>query len=198
MQNQTSYDRINTAMIARLNLFYNTRLSDEVVEAMVEDLSRFSTEALKEAFKKIRGKCKKMPSLAEVIEHCEKAQEAIYAKNPKPSVGYKKHVAHLTGTMKAEDHAIDDVIEIFSTDAGKLALELGVGFSCMVEYERTGKKDFEEDWVRRQHKFLLQGIADLEASKDSFVYKPLSGLLNTITERERKLYARFKQDKAAA
>lgn len=81
MLNQSNYDKVNSKMIAPLNVFFSTRLPDEMVDAFVEDLSEYSAETLGKSFKQLRRSCKRMPTLAQVIEVCKEMRSDNYQNN---------------------------------------------------------------------------------------------------------------------
>lgn len=181
MKNQSNYQKVNDEIISKLNTFFALKLNDEVVDAMVEDLGNFSRDTLRKAFVEIRRNCKKMPSLAEILHFCKK--------NPDETANVKKNndARVVFGTARLEDIKPDKAREILGSDVGQYALQLGVGMSLIVEYERSGKQDFSKEFVLHQKNAFQSAIDDLEKNKSLPCYTALANLLNTMQAREKKL-----------
>lgn len=75
MPTQADFTKVNEHVIQPLQRLYGTEINDYAIEAMVEDLCRYSNASLQNAIKHIRRTRKRSPSLADLIEACNYSPE---------------------------------------------------------------------------------------------------------------------------
>lgn len=189
MQNQTDFDRVNTCMIAPLCVLFNQRLADEVVDGFVDELRSYSDDVLRSAFKFLRRTVTRMPPIAKAIEACEEVKSKMPSASPASSKPSDDRF-HCQG--HAEQFHRSSATEILSSPAGRLALEMGVARDLMVEYEKTGRRDFDEAFVKRCKRGLEKATTELvNLPIDSQLGKSLHALFASMQEREKRLFMQF-------
>ena len=186
MQNQNDYDRINKYMIAPLcQLFKFAKIEDEFVAGFVEELSEFSDETLKKAFKQLRRERKSMPSIAHAYEACK--DQVTFKETGQITQHNTFHCVKM-----AEVFHPQKAKEILSSRAGQLALSLGVAHDLLSEYECTGRMDFDESFVRRMaksHQSNCQALVKMPL--DNPFSQCVNSLYEAVMERERRLFTEF-------
>lgn len=198
MPTQADYDKVNSCMIAPICVLFSSKFVDEMIEAFVEDLSGYSSEILKGAFKSLRRECKRIPTLAQVIDYCE-AQKKL-AKTTAIAFSPKKlsTVFHCMGHVEVIQSA--QAKEILESAAGQYALEIGVGRELLVAYEINGGKDFDESDVKKFKRQVDDSLAALREAADrkNPNYEHFLGMFNESQVREKRLYEKYYQRRLAA
>jgi hypothetical protein len=72
MPKQSDYERVNRLVVLPVNATWATKLPDQMVEALVEDLAGYDDEILKAAVIEVRRTCKTTPRIAHLVEACQK------------------------------------------------------------------------------------------------------------------------------
>lgn len=187
MQNETRFEDICAIIIDPIKRHWGGDFEPETISEFVDELGHYPNHLLKSGMKKVIREQKHRPRLATIIEACERDIPLA-----KPQDTGKDTRFHLYD--KAEYAHKSVAKQILASPAGKLAMQLGVGFSLMVEYEKTGRRDYNEAFVRKQ-KTALDECAVLvnEAFKiknpQAEAYR---GLLDAMTWREKNLEAMMK------
>lgn len=190
MLNQNDYDRVNKCMIAPLSVLFNKKLSDrdELVEGFVEELARFSDDVLRKAFKSLRRTEKNFPSIAKAIEVCH-AERPPSTQSAAPTTSSKETI-HCRG--HAERMHPNTARDILASPAGVLALDLGVARDLLNEYECTGRKEFDEDFVRQCKLGVERATEQLAAlPRNTDIGKAMHALFEAMMAREKTLFSRF-------
>lgn len=185
--NQHDTSRIHQNVIKPLEAMYG-KFNDEAAKMIIEDLAVFSDDVLRMAAKKVRQNCKSFPKIAHIIEACNEIMPRT------TRAEYKQAETHHCMGKAEIDHP-NIAAQILSTPAGRLAIELGVASDLMTEYERTGKRGFDESYVKKCRNFLNEAAEEL--AKAQSLQGPhaaaFTSLFNVMREREKKIYEKFKQ-----
>lgn len=183
--NQNDLRRVKEFVVDPLEAIYGP-YTDGMIRVMVEDLAHYADSVLREGVKKVRQSCKAQPRLAHIIEACNEVL-------PPSQQGResKDESFHCRGQCEKERPHIAK--EILSSPAGQLALELGVAHDLLTDYEKTGRKQFDERYVRKCHEAWKQASSDIaRANRETHAaYDRLKGLYDGMCDRERALYANY-------
>lgn len=189
MPNQSDFLRVNTHMITPLCLLYGYKMHDSVVEDFVSDICEFDEETLKAAYAKLRREENTMPRIAKVLKACE-------ACKPPAKVSHtpKRPEGSFTCQVHVEISNPGIARQILHSPVGQLALSLGVARDLLITYECTGRRDFDEIFVRKCKRGLDDAVNSLrETNSTTSIGTVVHAFFETMTERERRLYEKYYQ-----
>lgn len=186
--NQSDTERVTRLVLKPLEAIYG-KFTDDAAKLMVEDLAAYDNETLVESVRDVRRNIKSFPKIAHLIEYCERnkpIKPAQFAQYQDTESFHCRGAAEYTHPIQAR--------EILSTQTGQLALSLGVGRDLLTEYECTGKKDFDEAYVRKCRRGLDDAVLVLEEARKAKnpELPAYEGLFNAMQDREKRLYEKYK------
>ncbi len=184
MPNQNDFDRITRIVVTPLTAFYGSKFPEAMVEAIVEDLASYSDDTLKAAVLDVRRTCKTTPRIATLVEACGKCKPASVQQEP------KRNGFHCAG--KCENERPDIAREILTSPEGRRALELGVSSALLIEYECTGRKEFDERFLMRAKEARTDAAeAVRNLSPENPMYQAFHAMYEAMEAREKELHRRF-------
>lgn len=185
--NQSNTERITRLAIEPLEYAFDRKYQDNMARMLIEDLSHYTDETLRKAVKSLRHSQAYLPKIKHIIDACNDNLPPP----PKQAKEQKDQSFHCR--EHAEKVHPNKVRQILSTPAGKLALQLGVAWDLLVNYEKTGQTDFSENHVRKASQSFKQTASDILRLKEK--NEKLAGayedLYKAIEQREKKLYATY-------
>ncbi|QDV34928.1 hypothetical protein [Tautonia plasticadhaerens] len=180
---EINYDKVKRAVIdPMVNYFGMRMLSDDQIKAYVDDLGRFSEQALDAAWREVRLSCKTRPTIAHFMEHLKaERQSSTVISNPQDRKEYFCHA----NTALAE--------RLMRSPIGQMALERGVGLSIWIGAWRDGKANYTEADIRKAVAAREDTVAQLGEfkRKDWPLFQALLSAFEAMDARERQLQARF-------
>lgn len=186
MPTQAEFDRVNKHIIDPIKRHWAADFDAQTVDDFIADLAEFTESDLQSAMRKVKREQKRRPSLAHVYEACREYSPAKASTQQREYKGF-----HCQGHAEVQ-HSIT-AKQILSSPAGQLALSLGVARDLMVEYEVSGRTEFDEGFVKKSHRALQDSTIALrecqEAQNQSFSH--FSGMFDEAQAREKRLYKTY-------
>jgi hypothetical protein len=185
--NQYDTERVTRIVLKPLEALYG-KYNDEAAKLIIEDLSPYDNATLSEAVRDVRRSVKSFPKIAHLVEYCEKNKPK---KEPKVADYQDTEKFHCRGAAE-HTHPIQ-AKEILLTPVGQKALEIGVGRDLLVEYECSGKKDFDDAYVAECKRGLENAVTALEDARKAKnpQLAAYEGLFNAMINREKSLYEKY-------
>lgn len=187
---QNEFIKVTKHFIEPLAKVFNKTPNDEQLEAFAEDLGGYAPDVLQEAAKIARRKNKYFPSIYQAMQACDEAQVKVNKCAPPPE--QKSHrLFHCSGHAE-RDHP-REAREILSTPVGQLALKMGVGRELLVEYEANGRKDFDEQFVRKCKEGIGNAAASLAEARqrNNPSFERFTSMFNQMVLREKELFEKY-------
>lgn len=185
MPNQYDFQRIKEHIIEPIQRHWSGEFDAQMIADYVDDLCGFSTEVMKKSMLALRRDQKRRPNLATIYSTCR--SQVVSHEPPKQKKSERAHCTH------AELDHPQVVLEIMESESGRLALELGCSRDLIMDYERTGKRDFTIEEVREKNSFVKKAAEALsEALRTKNICAPaLLSLYDAIQHREKCLYEKY-------
>lgn len=185
--NQSNTERIMRLVITPLQEVYG-KYSDGISKLMVEELAPFSDNILKEAARKAMRENKFQPKIAHMIEACKSILPPRESGKEAKDQGLRVHCRY--HAEKMHPFQVKQVLESYE---GQEALRLGCGAELLTEYEKTGRMQFDMDFVNKVHGAVKKAAeAVTEAIKvENPAANEFSRWFQAMMDREKRLYARF-------
>lgn len=186
MPTQAEFDRVNKHIIDPIKRHWAADFDAQTIDDFIADLAEFTESDLQSAMRKVKREQKRRPSLAHVYEACRGYSPAKTSNRQIEHKGF-----HCQGHAETQ-HSIS-AREILESPTGQQALRIGVGRELMVEYEISGRKEFDEAFVTKAKTSLDNSILALReceamGNKD---YPVFMSMFEESQNREKRLYAKF-------
>lgn len=166
----------------------------EARKIIIESLVRFDDKALEQGGKKVCREVKSFPKLAHIMEACEH-----FTPSAEQKIRTEKKAERYHCRGNAEDFHKQETQEILGSSIGQRALELGVGRELLLEYEKTGRKDFDLAFVMKAKEFLDVAAQEVvKMTEKNPDRAALESFFDSMLDREKKLYAKFYKQKQQA
>lgn len=187
MPTQADFQRITENVIKPIERHFGYQFDSETISDYVDDLSRYSDDTIKSSMLEVRRENKRRPTLAVIVEACRKYTPHHQVPEHKiPKTGF-----HCVG--HAEKMHPQSAREILSSYAGQMALEIGVARDLLNEYECTGRKNFDEEFVlkcKEGGRKAADAMINAHRVKNPDA-QTWQNIYDAMIEREKGLYAKF-------
>lgn len=122
---QNDFEKVNREIIVPMQELYGCNMNNYAIDAMVEDLCKFSADRLNSGMKKVRQTRKRTPSIADIIEACNAVDGGTGRITPS---GEKKQF-------------INEANLFLQCEDGQMALQEGFGHSAWLYVKDTGDNE---------------------------------------------------------
>lgn len=185
MPSQTEIQKVVKNVIDPLKRHWAIDFDTETINDFVDDLKGFSESDLQNSVKQLRRESKRKPTLAQIYGLCRE-----YSPLAKKSFDSKR-VFHCSGHAEIHHPAI--AMQILSSSIGQKSLQAGVARELMVEYEISGRTEFDDRFIENSQRALRDSTLALSEclSAKNPEYPSFLAMFEESQAREKRLYAKY-------